>query len=104
MIFSSPTRLSPPVPPSSSVSPSYQAVDEGEAVQFQCQATGTEPTVRWSREGDQPLPNGVIQNGDNLVIDSVSRSHAGDYVCIVTNIAGNTNSSVAELTVFCEFL
>ncbi len=102
MIFSSPTYLSPPVPPSSSVSPSRQAVDEGEAVQFQCQASGTELTIRWTLEGDQPLPTGVVQNGGNLVVESVSRIHTGNYECIVINSAGATATSVAVLTVFCK--
>ena len=51
--------------------------------------------------GGQPLPAGVTQEGDNLVIGQANWDHAGVYECCVTNAVGTVMSS-ALLTVFCK--
>ena len=94
-----------PVPPSVSVDPPSAGVNEGGTVTFRCLAGGTQPTVLWSSLlGNQPLPSGVVQNGNDLVITQVSQTHAGQYRCTITNSAGSTSTSVVTLTVFCEFI
>ncbi len=84
------------------MSPSNYTVSEGMTIQIECQATGTQPYLRWNREGGQPLPDGVVQERNNIVIDSASRNHSGVYECIVTNSLGNARS-IAVLNVNCKF-
>ena len=90
-------------PPTSTVIPTSRSVSEGEEVQFQCQVNGTEPSIVWTMEGSQPLPIGVQQVGNNLVIQSATRLHAGHYQCTVTNIAADVATSFAMLTIFCKY-
>jgi hypothetical protein len=52
-------------------------------------------------QGNLPLPSGVVQNGNQLIIDEARQDHAGQYECTVTNSAG-TASSTATLIVYCE--
>ena len=52
--------------------------------------------------GGSPLPVGVQENGNELIIPSASSSHPGTYVCSVSNLAG-TMQDEADLIVFCKY-
>ena len=44
--------------------------------------------VRWSRDPDNYLPNGVTQQNNNLVFNNVRPDHAGNYVATVYSPQG----------------
>ena len=78
------------------VSPVGEATaDIGEPVDFQCAGGGGGIlAVVWNLDGDQDLPEGVRQSGNDLVIDSAATSLAGTYVCTVENLVGTATASV----------
>lgn len=92
------------VPPSSIIIPTSISINESSSAQFQCITRGTNVTAIWQSEGGLDLPNGVSQEGNNLIIVSASRSHAGLYECVVRSSFGGTALSSATLQVFCELV
>ncbi len=85
-----------PAPPTSSVNPEVLIVDEGDNVQFNCSAGGTLTTQRWTR-------NGVVQTStEQLVLQSVTTSNSGSYVCEVFGQHGGVDRSTAMLHVNCK--
>jgi len=62
-------------------------------------------SYQWQRNGvDIPPTSGVSGiNTSTLTITSVQESNEGMYRCVVTNDAGSTNSSPAQLTV-CKYM
>ncbi len=95
-------------PPTFSVEPHNQSVEEGSSVSFKCDAVGSpQPAKFWSKEGDQSLmfPGHVSGDGRlqvtpqvELKISSVQTSDQGFYVCSALNAAGS-NIAKAFLTV-----
>ena len=84
------------------VEPPSNTVVTGGAVSYQCLANGTlNFSVRWMF-GSTSLPEGVVQQGNNLSIMTVNRTHAGTYVCVVADDI-NTVMAEATLLVKCEF-
>ncbi|VDK55937.1 unnamed protein product [Anisakis simplex] len=65
------------------IDPPELIVNEGDPAQFRCFVHGNpHAQLRWSREGDEPLPHGVSANGDGqLYIPNSRHSDAGTYVC-----------------------
>ena len=89
-------------PPSATITPPSITVNEGEAVSIVCEAEGSGLlTVTWTMSDGSPLPMGVQENGNTLVIASAASTHLGTYVCSVRNLAG-TDEDEVTLTVFCE--
>ena len=84
------------VAPSSSVSPTSLTVDEGANAEFNCTASGTMTTQRWVRGED------TLSSTDQLVLQSVTRSSAGSYMCEVFGQYGGVHRSTATLNVNCE--
>ena len=89
--------------PKVAVIPTSREVFETESVTFHCLSGGATPTVMWMLLGGGALPEGVIQEGDSLVINRTIREHSGLYKCRVSNAVGSVDSS-ALLTVFCEWM
>ena len=81
-------------------------IDPGLPVTFTVMATGAGSlTYQWQLNGADldPPPAGVSDATTNtLTITNVEESNEGMYRCVVTNAAGDTNSSAAQLTV-CEW-
>ena len=78
------------------MNPAVLIVDEGNNVQFNCSASGTLTTQRWTR-------NGVVQTStEQLVLQSVTTSNAGSYVCEVFGQYGGVARSTAMLHVNCK--
>ena len=46
--------------------------------------------------------DGVILEGDSLVIQGVGRSMAGEYSCTASNLEGDTVSDTLTLEIMCE--
>lgn len=83
-----------------------EAVNSGETVSVQCTIAGGDlpAQVTWTMNG-RPLESYLEiitekrgKRINNLMIDSVSAKHAGNYTCTVENGAGSANHS-AELIV-----
>ena len=90
------------------VQPADQAdVDPDSTVMFSITAMTDAGTLsyQWQRnEVNIPPTSGVSGvNTSTLTITSVQESNEGMYRCVVTNDAGSTNSSTAELTV-CKYM
>jgi uncharacterized repeat protein (TIGR01451 family) len=82
-------------PPSITVPPQSQTVDAGQTVTFTAQAAGSEPlSYQWMENGT----NMDGENGNTLILYSVTAAAAGTYTLAVSDAAGSTNAS-ATLTV-----
>ena len=90
------------VPPSANVTPLISVIEEDE-VTFLCvvDGFGHQFTLDWSLANGGSLPPGVQQNGRELVISAATRSHAGLYVCSVSNAAGTVQVNIT-LLVYCK--
>ncbi|MEI7729586.1 MAG: immunoglobulin domain-containing protein, partial [Verrucomicrobiota bacterium] len=76
--------------------PTSMAVQPGQSVQFQVQATGSAPLrYRWTKDGI------TVPGASNAVytVNTVSTTDTGNYQVILTNISGSVTSEVAVLTV-----
>lgn len=89
--------LLPLVPPKiSSFSFGDEAMNSGDTVSVQCTIAGGDLPleVRWTQNGHplEPYLEIITQKLgkriNNLIIDSVSAKHAGNYTCIAENTAG----------------
>lgn len=85
-----------PVPPIFTLHPISQTLTAGQSVTFNASSTGNPaPTYQW-RLNTLPL-NGAA--GSTLTLTGVTSANAGSYDVVATNLAGNTVSSPAMLTV-----
>lgn len=66
---------------------------------FHCEPNSDVPAeVHWGfGNNNGPLPAGVLQSGDDLVIDSADESNAGEYICQATNKFGSGQSNPVKL-------
>lgn len=88
-----------------------EAMNSGDTVSVQCTIAGGDlpANVMWTLNGSPLEPYMEIitekrgKRINNLMIDSVSDKHAGNYTCIVENSAGIAQHS-AELIVIGLFL
>ena len=53
----------------------------------------------WYRQGEGGSP----QYKDQLVFDPVTKSQAGDYVCVAENSVGRSREAVTNVEVLCEY-
>ncbi|XP_041864909.1 roundabout homolog 1-like isoform X2 [Melanotaenia boesemani] len=75
----------------------------GEPAVLECQPPRghPEPTISWRRDGanlDDRDERITIRSG-KLMITNTRKSDAGKYICIATNMVGERESEIAELTV-----
>ncbi|KAM3869297.1 roundabout homolog 1-like [Diretmus argenteus] len=75
----------------------------GEPAVLECQPPRghPEPTISWRKDGtniDDRDERITIRSG-KLMITNTRRSDAGKYICVVTNMVGERESEIAELTV-----
>ena len=84
----------------------FQDVTEGENVQLNCESTPQYPNrpetilYTWTKDGQSVAFNNKTTG--IKVINSVSRSDAGRYVCAVSNVAGVSHSDPVQLIVYCK--
>ncbi len=86
----------PPAAPVITAQPQSQTADVGDNVTFTVSATGNPaPAYQWQ------FNNTNIVNATNaaLTLSGITTNQSGNYLVIVTNAAGSTNSDVATLTV-----
>ena len=79
------------------------SVNEGDEVSIVCNSEGIGSlTVNWKKANGSSLPPGVHQNGKELIIAAATRYHTGTYVCIVSNLAGE-DETTATVIVHCRY-
>ncbi|KAJ8402304.1 hypothetical protein AAFF_G00371690, partial [Aldrovandia affinis] len=83
--------------------PSDVMVAAGEPAVLECQPPRghPEPTISWKKDGDniKDRDERITIRGGKLMITNTRKSDAGKYVCVGTNMVGERESDVAELTV-----
>jgi hypothetical protein len=85
------------VPAGISTQPANQALVQGQTTSFSVVASGTAPfSYQWSFNGTN------VFNATNATVSvtNVQTTDAGNYMVVVTNIAGSVTSTVASLTVY----
>lgn len=88
----------PPVPPNLA-SPADQTATVGDTVQFTVAASGTAPFSYQWRFAGVPVTGNASAATPTLILPVVTTADAGQYDCVVTNIAGTATSTAATLTV-----
>uniref|UniRef100_A0A4W4EZJ8 Roundabout, axon guidance receptor, homolog 1 (Drosophila) n=1 Tax=Electrophorus electricus TaxID=8005 RepID=A0A4W4EZJ8_ELEEL len=83
--------------------PADVMVAEGEPAVLECQPPRghPEPTISWRKDGaniDDRDERITIRSG-KLMITNARKSDAGKYICVGTNMVGERESEIAELTV-----
>ncbi len=85
-----------PIAPAITLHPVSQSVTAGANVSLTVAASGTAPlSYQWQKNG----VNVSGGTGATLLLTGVTTNQAGNYACIVTNLAGSAISSTASLTV-----
>ncbi|XP_069692113.1 basement membrane-specific heparan sulfate proteoglycan core protein isoform X26 [Periplaneta americana] len=82
-------------PPQVVIRPRYLEVDEGQPVEFRCEATGNPaPTLQWNIGGNKQLnPESSFSNGV-FRIPSARKSDESDYECVATNPSGTDTQRI----------
>uniref|UniRef100_A0AAY4AX66 Roundabout, axon guidance receptor, homolog 1 (Drosophila) n=1 Tax=Denticeps clupeoides TaxID=299321 RepID=A0AAY4AX66_9TELE len=83
--------------------PSDMVVAAGEPVLLECQPPRghPEPTISWRKDGTNldDRDERITIRGGKLMITNARKSDAGKYICVGTNMVGERESEIAELTV-----
>jgi hypothetical protein len=102
-VTSTPTSLTVTTAPVIIAEPSPQSVLVGQNTSFSVTASGTDSlSYQWQKIGLGNLSNGGVYSGVNtntLTLTGVGMGNAGNYLVVITNIAGSTNSATVALSV-----
>uniref|UniRef100_A0A673Z733 Roundabout guidance receptor 1 n=1 Tax=Salmo trutta TaxID=8032 RepID=A0A673Z733_SALTR len=83
--------------------PADVIVAAGEPAVLECQPPRghPEPTISWRKDGTniKDRDERVTIRGGKLMITNARKSDAGKYICVGTNMVGERESEIAELTV-----
>ena len=86
--------------------PSVGPVIENNTAALTCHSTphDTEAiTYRWRRQDGKPVAGSQDEDSGTLTFSKVHRTDNAEYICTVTNVAGDTDSSPVQLVVNCEY-
>ncbi len=70
-------------------------VNVGSQITFNVEADGDDIKFEWRKDG-KTIPN---QNSNSLILKNVTKSDAGEYTCVVSNLCAEVISSKAVLSV-----
>ncbi|XP_071527602.1 neural cell adhesion molecule 1-like isoform X2 [Panulirus ornatus] len=79
-------------------------VTEGEDVFFECEVASNPPplSINWFKDSVEVVHDrrsGVLVSGNNLVLQMVRRTSAGNYTCAATNTLATTASNIMVLDI-----
>ncbi|XP_030763465.1 LOW QUALITY PROTEIN: nephrin-like [Sitophilus oryzae] len=79
-------------------------IEEGDDVYFECQvdANPSAYKVVWKHNGIALQKNqlrGIIMSNENLALQAVTRSQAGNYSCVGSNVEGDGDSNIIHLKI-----
>ncbi|VVC44609.1 Hypothetical protein CINCED_3A001155 [Cinara cedri] len=79
-------------------------IEENDDVYFECKIDANPPAYKvvWKHNGQVVQGNvksGVIMNQKDLALQNVKRQQAGNYSCLASNVEGDGESNVVQLTV-----
>ncbi|XP_017756216.1 PREDICTED: uncharacterized protein LOC108547976 [Eufriesea mexicana] len=79
-------------------------IEEGDDVYFECKVHANPGAYKvvWKHNGNiiqNDAKNGVIVQQYDLALREVTRSQAGNYTCIASNVEGDGNSNTVELKI-----
>jgi lysophospholipase L1-like esterase len=96
-------KCKPPKPATITAQPQSQTDPAGTNALFTLAASGTAPlSYQWLRNGVALTNGGNVSGaaGPSLMVANVQTNDDGNYMAVVTNVAGAATSTVAVLTVF----
>lgn len=85
-------------------------INEGDDVYFECdvQANPKSYKLLWFKDGKELHQNAtagiILPGGQSLVLQSVTKSSAGEYSCMAVNVEGKSASRPVTLEVMCKYI
>ena len=88
-------------PPRPVATPPLHQTKPGAEVRFHCDPHSSTPArIKWGYgDADSPLPEGVREEGDQLVVESASEELDGEFFCSATNDFGTGVSNPVKVEV-----
>ncbi len=105
-VFLAGTAVSQPMLPQFLIQPANQSVSLGADVAFSFEASGTAPLYYYLQGPSLAfagVTNATSPVSASLIVTNAQIADAGDYVVVVTNLAGSVTSHVAHLEVDATF-
>ena len=72
---------------------------EGNYAELKCMSSDSNAVIRWQKTGDPAF----LINDPKLAMQSVQRSHAGEYTCIVKLSTGKEAEQTVTVNVLCKY-
>ncbi|CAI5441954.1 unnamed protein product [Caenorhabditis angaria] len=104
-----PSKTSPSVlkvtragtPPNPVATPPLLRVAPGAPAQFHCEPNSDTPArIKWFHSANKnPLPEGVVQNGEDIFVSEAGDDNIGEYICTAENEFGSGESQPVRLEV-----
>lgn len=85
-------------------------INEGDDVYFECDVRANPKAYKlaWFKDGKELHQNAtagiILPGGNSLVLQSVTRSSAGEYSCMATNLEGKSTSRPVTLEIMCKLI
>lgn len=83
-------------------------INEGDDVYFECDVEANPKSYKllWFKDGKELHQNAtagiILPGGQSLVLQSVTKSSAGEYSCMAANVEGKSMSRPVTLEVMCK--
>lgn len=84
-------------------------INEGDDVYFECDVEANPKSYKllWFKDGKELHQNAtagiILPGGQSLVLQSVTKSSAGEYSCMAANVEGKSMSRPVTLEVMCKY-
>jgi len=84
-------------------------INEGDDVYFECDIRANPKSYKllWFKDGKELHQNTtagiILPGGQSLVLQSLTKTSAGEYSCMAANVEGKSTSRPVTLEVMCEY-